>query len=77
MITLLGVWGALIAFIGPYFNYAFDVDEAWHYTTDRLWLNILPGAAAILGGILLAFSARRAALAAGALLSRRPGSSAT
>jgi hypothetical protein len=69
LIVLLGVWGAIIAFIGPYFDYAFGVDEAWHFTTDRLWLNILPGAAAVLGGMLLAFSARRAVLAAGALLS--------
>ncbi len=69
LIMLLGLWGALVAFIGPYFDYAFGVNEAWHYTADRLWLNILPGAAAVLGGMLLAFSARRIALMAGALLS--------
>lgn len=57
-ITLLGAWGALIVFIGPYFNYAFGVDEAWHYTTDRLWLNILPGAAAVLGGTYIFSSVR-------------------
>jgi hypothetical protein len=73
LITLLGLWGALIAFVGPYFHYAFGVNEAWHYTTDRLWLNILPGATAMLGGTLLAFSARRGALIAGALLSLLAG----
>ena len=68
LIALLGLWGGLVAFIGPYFDYSFGVNEAWHFTTDRLWLNILPGAAAVVGGLLIAFSARRAVLRAGALL---------
>jgi len=68
LIALLGLWGGLVAFIGPYFDYSFGVNEAWHYTTDRLWLDILPGAAAVVGGLLIAFSARRAVLRAGALL---------
>jgi hypothetical protein len=53
LIVLLGIWGGLIAFVGPYFNYSFGVNNAWHYTSDRLWLNILPGALAVLGGLML------------------------
>jgi hypothetical protein len=59
LIIVLGVWGALIPFIGPYFHYAFGNFDAWHYTANRLWLDIIPGAVAILGGVLLLTSARR------------------
>lgn len=60
LIAVLGIWGALIPFVGPYFDYSFGSNQTWHYTTDRLWLNILPGAVALLGGLLLIAAARRA-----------------
>src|SRR5258708_28549903 len=53
LLILLGLWGALIPFIGPYFHYAYTPDTAWTYNTARLWLEILPGAAVFLGGALL------------------------
>jgi hypothetical protein len=58
-IVLLGLWGALIPFVGPYFDYAFGVNSTWRYTSDRLWLNILPGAAAALAGAMLLVTRRR------------------
>ena len=61
LIALLGIWGALIAFVGPYFDYSFGVNSAWHYTSDRLWLDILPGAVALLGGLLIVLAATRPA----------------
>jgi len=54
LIALLGLWGALIPFVGPSFNYSFGVNETWHYSSDRLWLSILPGAVALVGGLLIA-----------------------
>jgi hypothetical protein len=60
-IALLGLWGALIPFVGPYFDYSFGVNSSWHYTTDRLWLNILPGALAVVAGVLLFIAATRVA----------------
>ena len=33
LLLLLGVWGGLIAFVGPYFHYAYTPDHAWAYTT--------------------------------------------
>jgi hypothetical protein len=60
LIVALGVWGGLIPFVGPYFHYAFGNYDAWHYTTNRLWLDILPGAVAVLGGLALLTSSRRA-----------------
>lgn len=59
LIVVLGVWGALIPFVGPYFHYAFGNYDAWHYTSNRLWLDILPGVAAAVGGLLLLTSSRR------------------
>ena len=53
LIVLLGLWGALIPFIGPYFHYAFGGYQTWHYTSQRLWLCIVPGAAAVIGGLML------------------------
>jgi hypothetical protein len=61
LIVLLGIWGALIPFMGPYFDYSFGVNSTWHYTADRLWLDILPGALAVVGGILLFTAATRVA----------------
>ena len=53
LILVLGVWGGLIPFIGPYFHYSFGGDQTWHFTMQRLWLNILPGGVAVIGGFML------------------------
>src|SRR5260370_39946642 len=68
LLVLLGAWGALIPFIGPYFHYAYTPEVAWTYTTARLWLEILPGAAVFLGGILLIIATRRHVALFGAAL---------
>jgi hypothetical protein len=73
-VILLGIWGALIPFVGPYFHYAFGSFQTWHYTSERLWLCIIPGAVAVIGGLMLLRSSHRSsgllggwlALAAGA-----------
>jgi MFS family permease len=59
LLLLLGAWGALVPFVGPYFHYAYTPDKAWTYTTGRLWLEILPGAAVALGGLIVLASASR------------------
>jgi hypothetical protein len=59
LLVLLGIWGALVPFVGPYFHYAYTPDKAWTYTTGRLWLEILPGAAAVLGGLIVLVSSYR------------------
>jgi hypothetical protein len=53
LVLLLGVWGGLIPFIGPYFHYAFGSYQHWHWTSQRLWLNVVPGAVAVVGGLML------------------------
>jgi hypothetical protein len=73
LLILLGLWGALIPFIGPYFHYAYTPDTAWHYSTARLWLEILPGAAVFLGGFLLLIAKTRHTALFGALLAAAAG----
>ena len=60
LLLLLGIWGALIPFVGPYFNFAFTPDQEWTWTTARGWLEVLPGAVTAVGGLLLLMSRNRA-----------------
>lgn len=73
LLVLLGIWGGLIPFVGPYFDYSFGSNSTWHYTTDRLWLNILPGAAALLAGLLLFTARTRGTAALGSWLAMLAG----
>ena len=73
LLVVLGAWGALIPFIGPYFHYAYTPEGAWTYTTARLWLEILPGAAVFLGGILLMVATGRHVALFGAILAAAAG----
>ncbi len=59
LLVLLGIWGGLIPFLGPVFGYAYTPDVAWHFTMGRLYLEILPAAATIVGGLLLVGTAHR------------------
>jgi hypothetical protein len=73
LLVLLGIWGAIIPFIGPYFHYAYTPDTDWTYTTARLWLEILPGAAVFLGGVLLMIATGRHIAMFGATLAAAAG----
>lgn len=73
LLVLLGAWGALIPFVGPYFHYAYTPDHAWAYTSGRLWLEIVPGAAAAAGGLILLWSALRPTAMFGAGLAAAGG----
>src|SRR5882762_7572377 len=53
-------WGALVPFIGPHFGYAYTPNQAWIMTAGRLWLEVVPGAVAVLGGLILISSTSRA-----------------
>jgi hypothetical protein len=59
LLILLGIWGALIPFVGPYFDFAFTPDQEWTWTTARGWLEVLPGAVTAVGGLLLLTSRNR------------------
>lgn len=60
LLILAGLWGALIPFVGPYFNFAFTPDQEWTWTNARGWLEVLPGVVTVVGGLLLLMSRNRA-----------------
>jgi hypothetical protein len=68
VLVLAGLWAGLVPFFGPYLNLSIGTDTTWHWTTDRLWLDVLPGAVAILGGLLLLSAITRARAGLGAWL---------
>jgi hypothetical protein len=59
LLILLGIWGALVPFVGPLFDFAFSPDREWVWTAARGWLEVLPGAATAVGGFLLLSSRNR------------------
>jgi hypothetical protein len=73
LLMVLGAWGALIPFIGPYFNVSMGTDQTWDWTTGRLWLSVIPGAVAFVGGFLLFSSAHRAKAGFGAWMATAAG----
>src|SRR5262245_48681978 len=73
LLILLGAWGAIIPFVGPYFGYAYTPDATWTYTIGRLWLSVLPGGAVFLGGIVVLLVASRPAAMTGAFVAALGG----
>jgi hypothetical protein len=73
LLVLLGLWGGLIPLVGPYFHYAYKPDNAWHYTTGRLWLELLPGLAVVIGGIIVLISRFRPSAVLGGWLAAAGG----
>ncbi|MET0475595.1 MAG: hypothetical protein ABW001_13275 [Mycobacterium sp.] len=67
LLVLLGAWGALVPFLGPAFDFAYDQGAAW--SAARGWLEVLPGIVAVVGGLLLVRSQNRATAMLGGWLS--------
>jgi hypothetical protein len=68
LLVILGAWGALIPFVGPHFNFAYTPDRDWAWSTARGYLEVLPGAVTVLGGLLLIFAGNRVAAMLGGWL---------
>jgi hypothetical protein len=60
ILVLLGLWGALIPFVGPNLHFAYTPDTPWTWTAARGWLEVFPGVATVIGGLLLISSRDRA-----------------
>jgi hypothetical protein len=73
LLILLGAWGGLAPFVGPYIRFAYTPDKAWAYTSGRLWLSVVPGAAALLGGLLVTTASHRAVGCLGAFVAALGG----
>lgn len=73
LLILLGIWGALVPFVGPYFHYAYTPNSTWVWTSGRLWLEVVPGAVTFLGGCMLLTTANRAVAVLGGWLATAAG----
>ncbi|MGI8665838.1 MAG: hypothetical protein ACR2N4_07395 [Jatrophihabitans sp.] len=73
LLVVLGAWGALVPFIGPYFDYSYYSDQTWVWTAARFWLEVLPGAATALGGLLVLVSKNRLSGSVGGWLAAAGG----
>jgi hypothetical protein len=73
LLALLGIWGGLIPLVGPYVHYAYTPDHAWTFTSGRVWLEILPAAGTLLGGLILLASRFRPMALLGASLAAASG----
>ena len=73
LLIVLGAWGALIPLVGPYFHYAYTPDRAWYLTSGRVWLEIAPGAATIVGGLIVLVTSLRPMAMFGAWLAAFAG----
>jgi hypothetical protein len=60
LLIVLGLWGGLAPFIGPYVHFGYAPDTPWHYSSGRLYYSIIPGAAVLLGGLLCIITRNRA-----------------
>jgi hypothetical protein len=70
LLVILGAWAALVPFIGPYFDFAFtpSPNNAWTWTAERGYMEVAPGVATVIGGLMLLFSASRVTTVIGAWL---------
>ena len=59
LLILLGLWGGLAPFVGPYLHFGFTPDKAWGWTSGRLYLSVVPGAAVLLGGLMVLVTRHR------------------
>jgi hypothetical protein len=66
LLMILGAWGALVPFIGPYFDLVIGPDDTWNWSSDRFWLSVVPGIVAFVGGLILLQSAHRGGAGLGA-----------
>jgi hypothetical protein len=68
LLILLGLWGGLAPFVGPYIHFGYLPDHVWHYDSGRLYYSVIPGAAALLGGLLVTATRNRVVGIVGGLL---------
>jgi len=73
LLVLLGIWGGLVPLVGPYVHYAYTPDHPWKMTSGRLWLEILPAAGTLLGGLVVLISKLRPMALLGASLAAASG----
>lgn len=71
LLVLFGAWGALMPFYGARIGFAYSPDTAW--SAARGWLEVAPGAAAALGGLMLIVTHNRAVAMFGGAIAAAAG----
>lgn len=70
MLALLGAWGGIVSYVGPWFGYTMGGQSGWSWTSANWQLHLVPGAAVVLGGLMILTAAGRvSAIRTGGLLS--------
>jgi hypothetical protein len=59
MLVLLGAWGGVAPFAGPAFAFGYRPDQAWAYTSGRVFLSAVPGAVVVLSGLVVLLTRSR------------------
>jgi hypothetical protein len=72
-LILLGIWGGLAPFIGPYVHFGYTPDKAWAYTSGRLYFSAVPGAVALVGGLAVLVTRSRVVGVIGGILAAVAG----
>src|SRR5215472_3624667 len=59
ILLVLGAWGGLAPYIGPYLHFGFRPDTAWAATPGRLYLSAIPGAVVAVCGLAIMITRNR------------------
>ncbi len=51
--VLVGAWGGICVFVGPYFGYRPTSATTWQWTTNNWLLHLVPGAVAVVAGFMI------------------------
>jgi hypothetical protein len=65
---VVGAWAALVPLAGPLFGFGMSGVAAWSWDAQRAYLDLAPGAAGVIGGLLLLISIPSAAAGRGRFL---------
>jgi len=59
LLVVLGLWGGLAPMIGPQLHFAYTPDRDWAVTSGRIWLEFIPAAMVLVGGLMMMASRLR------------------
>jgi drug/metabolite transporter superfamily protein YnfA len=65
---VVGVWAGLIPLVGPLFGFGMNGAHAWSWNVNRVYFDFLPGAVAVIAGLMLLMSVPAAAAGHGRFL---------
>lgn len=52
-IILVGAWGGIVPYVGPLFGFSGNGGPAWQWTESHALLSLLPGAVAVVAGLVI------------------------